>query len=63
MTNSILATANVSTGDLGIVRCRYGFGSDPNNDRDVSKERGIQVDQVNALKMDMWMKDHLHHCD
>jgi len=48
---------------MGIERCLYGFGLDHNNVFDASKDRIIQINQTDALKMDMGMKDKRAHCD
>ena len=49
--------------DLGIVRCQNGFGLDCHNVSCAKKDKAIQIDQTNAPKMDMGMKDKRGHCD
>jgi len=49
--------------DMGTVQCLCGFGSDHNNVVDAKNNRIIQIDQTDALKMDMGMKGQRDHCD
>ena len=42
---------------MRIVRCQFGFGLDHKNVSDVEKNRIVQINQTDALQMDMGMKD------
>jgi len=63
MINSIQDMDKVPYQGMGIVRCRYGLGSDHKDVRDATKDGIIQIDQMDALKLDMGMKDKTTHCD
>jgi len=63
MIKSLQDMGNVSLSDKGTVLCQFGFGSDHNNVSDVEKDRIVQIDQTDALKMDMGMKDQNAHFD
>ena len=63
MIKSIQDMGNASTSDMCIVRCQFSFGSDHNNVPDVEKDRLVQINQTDALKMDMGMKDKKAHFD
>ena len=54
---------NVSLSDMVIVRCQFSFDSDHNKGPDVEKDRIVQINQTDALKMDMGMKDREGHSD
>ena len=46
-----------------IVQCQFGFGSDHENVPEVEKDRIVQINQTDVLKMDMGMKDKKAHFD
>ena len=63
MKKSLQDMGNASTSDMRIVRCQFGFGLDHKTATDVEKDRIVQINQTDALKMDMGMKDKNAHFD
>ena len=63
MIKSLQDIGNASTSDMRIVRCQFGFGLNHKTATNVEKDRIVQINQTDALKMDMGMKDKNAHFD